>query len=248
MTCERACELLSSYIDDELTTDNRTELEAHLQGCPSCATLERELRFLVRAANELEPIAPPDQLLGRIKSSIQRHRILPWVRPQTIGWVFGSALAAAALLLLLLPSKRLPRESQSSPSPLTVHGPTLDVQEPPEPIVLQPQLETDLQASPPSPRPRNRPSGSVKRHPTPKTQRPSSDLVLVADCEPNPLAQEDDISSLDVTACLRDLAAGLEEIEAALSANPGSPQVRYAYYTVYRKGSELRERLPEYSR
>jgi hypothetical protein len=53
------------------------------------------------------------------------------------------------------------------------------------------------------------------------------------------------VPATDVVASLRDVQQGLEEIEAALQANPANPQVINAYRATCRKGLELRDRCAQ---
>jgi len=36
MECRKAREFFSPYLDEELTSEARTALEGHLEGCPAC--------------------------------------------------------------------------------------------------------------------------------------------------------------------------------------------------------------------
>ncbi len=48
MNCDAIEELLSDLIDDELPAATRAGVEAHIVGCPNCATSYRQLRRTVR--------------------------------------------------------------------------------------------------------------------------------------------------------------------------------------------------------
>lgn len=48
MNCDAIEELLSDLIDDELPAATRAGVEAHIVGCPQCATAYRQLRRTVR--------------------------------------------------------------------------------------------------------------------------------------------------------------------------------------------------------
>lgn len=69
MTCEKAEEFLSAYLDDMLDPQHRREVEAHLQSCAHCrAALEDYRRFDLLLAREPR-VAPPEELYARIVES-----------------------------------------------------------------------------------------------------------------------------------------------------------------------------------
>ncbi|MGZ3676341.1 MAG: zf-HC2 domain-containing protein [Ktedonobacterales bacterium] len=69
MTCEKAEDFLSAYLDDMLDPQHRREVEAHLQSCAACrAVLEDYRRFDVLLVQEPR-VAPPEELYARIVES-----------------------------------------------------------------------------------------------------------------------------------------------------------------------------------
>lgn len=101
MDCSGAQELFNAYHEERLSPELRDELERHLESCPACAKLEKELRSIHEAVAELfknNPL-PADfeqrvvealPLSGRIKAARWRRR-LAW-----------AATAAAAVLVITL--------------------------------------------------------------------------------------------------------------------------------------------------
>jgi hypothetical protein len=93
---------LSLYLDGELATAARTEVEAHLQGCSACARHLEELAAVDAAARDLPVPAPPgyfDSLPARVRARLPapRRRAPPvWV------WAAAAGLALAALAPVLL--------------------------------------------------------------------------------------------------------------------------------------------------
>src|SRR5262245_18624813 len=61
---------LSDYLDDELSSEERQGLAAHLSGCAECARTLEELRQVASTAATLTPIAPRvdlwDGIAGRL--------------------------------------------------------------------------------------------------------------------------------------------------------------------------------------
>lgn len=52
--CKKACELLSAYIDSELTTEERRILDIHLNECPNCKDYLQSLNYTVKLSSKLE--------------------------------------------------------------------------------------------------------------------------------------------------------------------------------------------------
>ena len=60
MSCERIQDLLSPYLDGDLTPGERADVDAHLDACPDCAA-EREAGYLAGATSAplREPASRP---------------------------------------------------------------------------------------------------------------------------------------------------------------------------------------------
>lgn len=109
--------LAMAYLDDELATEERHELEAHLTECASCrGTLDRERtdRSMLRRALATPP--PPDMLRARISRALdaedreatkqQRRRWTSYLLPT-------SAIAAAAAAIAMFVAVQAPSTSTS---------------------------------------------------------------------------------------------------------------------------------------
>jgi len=102
---EHLHELLSSYLDDEVTTLERLRVEGHLAQCAECRADLEALRALVRRAGALDDRPPEQDLWAGIAERIgsadtsdvvplaarRRHLVVSWVQ-----------LAAAASILIAL--------------------------------------------------------------------------------------------------------------------------------------------------
>jgi hypothetical protein len=116
-------ELLSVYLDGELSAAARSEVEAHLRGCPGCARHLEELAAVDAAARELPVPAPPgyfDALPARVRARLPAPRRRT---PPVWAWAAAAGLALAALAPLLfrqtaspLP-EAAPTEETASPAP-----------------------------------------------------------------------------------------------------------------------------------
>jgi hypothetical protein len=97
-------ESLSAFLDDELGTEERRDVETHLAACPSCARHLGELAAVDALARDLPPAGAPDGYLealpGRVRRRIRADRPAsapPWVWPLAA----GLALAVLAPIVLL---------------------------------------------------------------------------------------------------------------------------------------------------
>jgi anti-sigma factor RsiW len=123
--CEEIRGRLTLYLDDELQGEERATIEAHLSECESCASIfARELGFLksVRETGPLHVASP--ELRTKIEGLLsERQTSLPIpvaeAKQSLVGsrWRFRWLVAAAALLILLLPVVvwRMTRRTDTSP-------------------------------------------------------------------------------------------------------------------------------------
>jgi anti-sigma factor RsiW len=95
MRCEAVQDLLGGHVEGTLSAETRREVEAHLAGCPACATLAGDLARIRQLAASLDRLPPPAAAWTRIAARgdlAGRSRRSAW-HP---GWM---ALAAACVLL-----------------------------------------------------------------------------------------------------------------------------------------------------
>jgi len=229
MTCERVEEQLSALIDNELDPEAKAEVLGHFRDCRPCARAYEELKLLVSASAELEPLAPPDRLFLDIRRQGRGLQRQPWVTWKQIGWVLVPAAATVVLMLVALPRSPAPGRQKAK---IPVPEPTVATVQPEaeEPLVTAPTPEVRMVSS----RPRSR-AGSVMTRtlPSPKNRAPVPvPVVTVVSQQP----------TADAITSLRDIQQALEEIEAALHRNPGNPQVLNAYRVTYQKAEQLKDR------
>ena len=65
ITCRRAVELVTAYLDGALSTDDQMRLETHLIYCPPCVEHLKQVRATIQATgrlriNDLDPRARTD--------------------------------------------------------------------------------------------------------------------------------------------------------------------------------------------
>jgi len=116
--CREWRESLGAYALGHLTEEERTGLEAHLEGCPSCRAELEQLTAVARPMSLADPArfesAPqlPTSLGARVAATIARERLGRRRRRLRYGLAFGGAAAAVAAVLVLLV---LPGEEAAGP-------------------------------------------------------------------------------------------------------------------------------------
>jgi anti-sigma factor RsiW len=101
MNCDTTTSRVFPYVDDELPPALRSEMDAHLAGCPSCRRLvEQEVAFREAYVTRLRPDPAPADVRERV------HRLLEALAhgrgPARPAWRKPWAMAAAAVLLLAI--------------------------------------------------------------------------------------------------------------------------------------------------
>lgn len=66
MTCERFEELLSAYLEGELSAPERAEVESHLAACPDCAALAGLMKKTIAAGEGFPEIEPSPALYAKL--------------------------------------------------------------------------------------------------------------------------------------------------------------------------------------
>jgi len=116
MTCAERRAALLGYLDEELGSAERAELETHLAGCEACRAALAAERRLSGALAALPPVAPPRDFEARFWARIAREKDgarSARERDAPVGWrerlfsrraalgLGGAAAAAVALVLAL---------------------------------------------------------------------------------------------------------------------------------------------------
>ncbi|MFQ6109264.1 MAG: anti-sigma factor family protein [Candidatus Aminicenantales bacterium] len=102
MECERIEDLLSPYLEDELTPEERNAVETHLSVCQSCSELLSFMRKTKEDLAQFPELDVSDHLLSRLSSiPAQKKRFrLRWdfvLRPS-----LQPILAAATVLIVMV--------------------------------------------------------------------------------------------------------------------------------------------------
>jgi anti-sigma factor RsiW len=68
ITCRRAVELITDYLEDALPAKQRADLERHLSACPNCAQYLTQLQATIAATGQVDS----DQLSPEMKQTLIR--------------------------------------------------------------------------------------------------------------------------------------------------------------------------------
>ena len=55
IVCRQAVELVTDYLEGNLTRRDRRRFERHVRACPNCATYLEQMRITIRAVGAIEP-------------------------------------------------------------------------------------------------------------------------------------------------------------------------------------------------
>lgn len=114
MQCHDICELLSGYIDEVLTPEEKKRVEAHVAKCSVCAGELRDLQQTVRLLQSMGDVMPPagfrEELMGRLALENQLNQERECPLPSELQVKAGKLLklppvwrfAAAAVIVLSL--------------------------------------------------------------------------------------------------------------------------------------------------
>ncbi|MCE5309922.1 MAG: zf-HC2 domain-containing protein [Acidobacteriales bacterium] len=114
MNCAELEILLCDYLDGALPAERKAEVEAHLAGCASCASLAEDAQAAVEFIERAEVMEPPPELLTRIlfqmRGEVQREAPVAagarrwfsqWLRP-VLQPKFAMGMAMTVLSLSML--------------------------------------------------------------------------------------------------------------------------------------------------
>lgn len=139
MDCKQASSLMHDFLDDDLSHEQAVQLKEHLQTCPACDALYRELEqteMMMFATIKHTSIKTDDELVDRIMHQIPRQyskQAFPkWVKRHP-------ALTAAALFLVVMlfsavsmwdnDQELIVKTAESNQNQLIIEGNTVTVPE-----------------------------------------------------------------------------------------------------------------------
>jgi anti-sigma factor RsiW len=109
MNCRSVESLFSSYIEDEISQEERRHLEAHLMGCRRCSLALREVRATMSILSHEMPLAAPsahfdEDLYAKIRSGEglrpgAREMILQLLAPLRLRPIYAAVAGTAAVVM-----------------------------------------------------------------------------------------------------------------------------------------------------
>ncbi|HKY21594.1 MAG TPA: zf-HC2 domain-containing protein [Vicinamibacterales bacterium] len=102
MTCQECIERLGDVVEDTLSPDLRTQVDAHCAACDACRDLLNDLIGIHAAAATLERHAPPPAVWEAIAAQISAPASTSRRRGSLAQLPQWAALAAAAALVMML--------------------------------------------------------------------------------------------------------------------------------------------------
>ena len=74
LSCQEIVELVTDYLEDSLSRDERKAFEQHLSGCPHCTNYLDQMRQTIRLTGRLTEEALEPQLRERILEAFRDFR------------------------------------------------------------------------------------------------------------------------------------------------------------------------------
>ncbi|MGC8862665.1 MAG: zf-HC2 domain-containing protein [Armatimonadota bacterium] len=110
MNCRRVANLISAYVDGELSGAEMLAIRRHLSECAECAEEYESIRLLKQAVSRLRAAVPRKDLAAVIASRLDEARLTPYERlaARAASFVRGklspvaAALAASGAALVLM--------------------------------------------------------------------------------------------------------------------------------------------------
>lgn len=110
MNCRRVVNLMSAYVDGELTGEEMLEIRRHLSGCADCEAEHQSTLFMKQALSRLNNVAPRANFSESLLRTLDQVEISPYQRAWNSLWKFAhrklspvaAALAASGVALVLL--------------------------------------------------------------------------------------------------------------------------------------------------
>jgi len=110
MKCAKMQELISSHIDNRLSSEQDRQLKEHMQKCAKCLSLYNDLNKIVKNAGDLVRVEPSNDLWSTIRSDVFKDRGVKqyrfrWIIRNLIPkffWEFRPAFTLAAAVIAVV--------------------------------------------------------------------------------------------------------------------------------------------------
>lgn len=114
--CERAQELISAYIDGEITAGEKAELDEHVAGCKDCADMLAVYSEISRAM--AEDVEPPASLRESVMSGVREINAERKPKKAKIVWLRWVAAAAAVAIVSFVGVRAIMPKGADSAAPM----------------------------------------------------------------------------------------------------------------------------------
>jgi putative zinc finger protein len=94
MTCDKVQELLTSYLDKELSEEEYNQVSIHLAQCSECSSLLHYIQEVQITFNDIPEVDPPERIRKNVMQSIAERDTH---KAKQIGWQWKRAVAAIIL-------------------------------------------------------------------------------------------------------------------------------------------------------
>jgi len=98
MNCDECLELTDKYIDNELSSDERTEIEKHISECESCRKEYEFAEGIMRAIHNMPEITPSADFLDKVNKRLDKE-LEKEKKNKIYNWVKGLTGIAAAMAI-----------------------------------------------------------------------------------------------------------------------------------------------------
>lgn len=156
-------ELLSAYLDGQVSGDERARITAHLEACAACRAHLESLRQTVRVLRGAEPVRAPEGFRAQVRARVEaeaRRPVRRWHLPP-VTWSWKTAGAVVTVVLIGLFTVNVLREQfpaslgeRGAPKGgFTPPAASVDRAAPPTPGVIAPQARVAVPPAPMTPEP-----------------------------------------------------------------------------------------------
>ncbi len=107
MKCEDVREIITLFVEGELDDDTSKIVQAHIDSCEKCRSLEFDAKEILHSLRSAKPIPVPERMIEKILKRTSRKRgfsALPIFQPQLI---FAFSIFVMSFLFFTSPKKAL---------------------------------------------------------------------------------------------------------------------------------------------
>ncbi len=96
MNCRKVFRRLSAYIEDDLSSTERSKIDIHLKSCSHCRRQVADLRKIIETAGELDRFEPGPYFVNRVLCAVGQKK-----SPREIlsGWKYRLSLSGVAFVV-----------------------------------------------------------------------------------------------------------------------------------------------------